>query len=292
MGKGIKVSAANTAVPNLSKLLEAAAAGVDPVTLLDPANIAAARASWAAFRIGQGFKGYAPIMTRPDGQLKLALNDVYTLGLTLASGDASGFEACAWRNECSKVCVLSHGKGSLPSVQRARIARTLFAAAHTAEFLTLVASESAAARDKFGRVAVRLNVNSDLRWHRIAPGFFNGSVFGPDVVFYDYSKNPALLATDGKLAANYRVTYSFSETSNPGRVMEFLKRGGTVAIVTNRKKTTAAAPVLPFMGELFAAVDGDAHDNRFMDPAGVIVDLAAKGTARTNPGKFVQRLYV
>ena len=276
-------------VPNLSRILEGSK--VDTATLLDPAGVKAARLLWAEFRKGYGFKGNARIMTYPEGQLKLGKSEMFTLGLTLASGDGAGVETCPWRGECSAVCVLKHGKGGLPAVQRARIARTQFAERYPREFFAIVAEEIDTARRKYGEIVVRLNVNSDLRFYRAAPGFFDGSLFGEGVRFYDYTKNPAILKGDGWLTPLYRAVYSMHEGSNPVKVAEFLKRGGTVAMVTDRPRKGDVLPAIELGGEEFATVDGDSHDNRLLDPAGVIVDLYAKGSAVRNPGKFVQRLY-
>jgi len=276
-------------VPNLSRILEVAK--VDTATLLDPATVKDARILWAEFRKGYGFKGNARILTYPEGQLKLGKSEIYTLGLTLSSGDAAGVETCSWRGECSKVCVLKHGKGGLPAVQRARIARTQFAESYPREFFALVAEEINTAHRKHGEIVVRLNVNSDLRFYRAVPGFFNGSLFGEGVRFYDYTKNPAILNGDGWITPLYRAVYSMHEGSNPVKVAEFLKRGGTVAMVTDRPRKGDTLPLIEVGGEMFGTVDGDSHDNRLLDPAGVIVDLYAKGAAVRNPGEFVRKVY-
>ena len=55
----------------------------------------------------------------------------------------------------------------------------------------------------------------------------------------------------------------------------------------NDLPATWAAP----WGDTYTVVDGDAHDLRFLDPAGVIVGLRGKGrlaNAEPTPGGFLQ----
>jgi len=285
-------------VPTLSTILERVGPGLDPVTLLDPAAYRAARAAWSQFRTGAGFRSYGDLLTLPQNQKKLAKSETYSIGLTLASGDAAGVELCPWRTAtCSALCVGYNGNGRYQMTQHARIVKSQFAAAHPVEFLTLLAGEiatqvaKARANDPERVVAVRLNINSDLRFYKIVPQFFTGELFGAGVVFYDYTKNPAILAGTGYVGKVYRLTYSLNENSNLDRVSEFLSRGGSVAAVTNRRKTTPAASAIELDGVLWPAVDGDVTDERFNDPAGVIVDLAAKGHKFDAFGDFLLKAY-
>lgn len=263
-----------------------------------------AREQWAIVRKGRGF---APIssawITLPEGQHKLGMSDeVYNTGQTLQSATADGtYNACPWSGECVAVCVLKGGNGAYPRVQLARSAKNDFWASHPTLAAILWAEDIRKADEKAARLDKthlhRPNVNSDVRWERILPAeFFDGTWF-PNTVFNDYSKNPAVLSGNGWVSPRYRKTYSISENTNMARIAPFLARGGSVTVVTNRKKGTPISPIALWLligsvaGDLPPTVNGDIDDNRYSDPAGAIVDLTAKGRARKNPGTFVRNIY-
>jgi hypothetical protein len=108
-----------------------------------------------------------------------------------------------------------------------------------------------------------------------------------NVYIYDYTKNPAVLHGDGKVGNKYRAVYSVNEKSDLARVRSFINRGGTAALVTNRKKNGKTLD--SFLG--ISVVDGDLSDDRYHEQ-GVWVDLAAKGKARQMPDVgFVKNIY-
>jgi len=255
--------------------------GVDGVGVKD------AKAALKAFRIENGFGSYANLLTLPDVQHKLKKSEIYTVGLTIQHANVSGIETCAWRGHCTSVCVLDNGNGRYSSVQKARNVKTQFLAKYPAEFLRILGSEIKKHSDENEKVLVRLNVNSDLRWYQILTTLSNGHPKMPNVYIYDYSKNPAILQGDGKVGNKYRIIYSVSEKSNLARVRSFVLRGGTAALVTNRKKKGRV--LQSFLG--IPVVDGDLSDDRYHEH-GVWVDLAAKGKARRMPDVgFVKKIY-
>jgi hypothetical protein len=268
-------------VPNLSISLESRAANMSAVlgdTHRD--SLRAARVTWAAFRESKGFKYDAPkLLTYPSSQAKLGKSKEFTVGLTLQHAAVAGVETCPWRGECARVCVLDNGNGRYANTQQGRNVKTQFLYEFPVAFTRLLVEELRGLSAKYERVLVRLNVNSDLRWARILPALVNGEIF-PNVYFYDYTKNAAVLSGAGMVAANYRAVYSVNEGSNMDKVAAFVARGGTAAIVTTRKKNTP--PPSTFMG--LPVLDGDATDNRF-DESGSWVDLYAKGKARALIGK-------
>jgi hypothetical protein len=78
-----------------------------------------------------------------------------------------------------------------------------------------------------------------------------------------------------------------NEKSDLARVRSFIHRGGTAALVTNRKKSGKV--LNSFLG--IPVVDGDTSDDRYHEQ-GVWVDLAAKGKARQMPDVgFVKKIY-
>tara|TARA_R100001082_G_scaffold88586_1_gene55020 strand:- start:1138 stop:1482 length:345 start_codon:yes stop_codon:yes gene_type:complete len=102
-----------------------------------------------------------------------------------------------------------------------------------------------------------------LRWERIAPDLFREFA---TVQFYDYSKFPA--SARKNLPDNYYLTGSYSERNTS--VKKLLATYPTVAVVFESVPVT-------FQG--VKVIDGDASDDRFNDPTGVIVGLKAKGDA-------------
>jgi hypothetical protein len=77
--------------------------------------------------------------------------------------------------------------------------------------------------------------------------------------------------------SNYHLTFSRSET-NQKDCFDILNKGGNVASVFR------AVPSESFGVQV---VNGDISDLRFLDPAGVVVGLKAKGKARQDLSGFV-----
>lgn len=268
-------------VPNLSVTLESRAQAMASVLYdTNRESLLAARVAWATFRESHGFKYDAPkLFTYPASQAKLGKSEQFTVGLTLQHAAVAGVETCPWRGECASICVLDNGNGRYANTQKGRDIKTQFLHEYPVAFTRLLIEELRGLAAKYERVLVRLNVNSDLRWHRILPALVDGELF-PNVFFYDYTKNAAILSGAGMVARNYRAVYSVNESSDIDKVRAFVSRGGTAAIVTTRDKKTP--PPAYFMG--LAVVDGDITDNRY-DERGVWVDLSAKGKARALIGK-------
>ena len=105
----------------------------------------------------------------------------------------------------------------------------------------------------------------------------------PELRVYDYTK---IDPTREVIPKNYRLVYSYSERPEAKEVaLRYLQQGGTVAVCFSTKKGEA----LPdqFLG--YPVIDGDERDDRFNDPAGVVVGLRAKGAARKG-SKFVVKI--
>ena len=284
----------NINVPNLSVLLEGLVLDEDYVMSLD---LKQAKALWEAYRIANGMTGRPPLLTYPENQLKLNKSEAYSVGLTLQSADSAGVETCPWRGQCAEVCVLKNGNGRYNHVQTARSVKTRFLRRHPQAFMRLLVDELDRVVEKEQVVAnglrglplrCRMNVNSDLRWYRIAPWLFER--YEGSILFYDYTKNPAILRVPkGLVEPNYLLVYSLNETSpTNGKVEDFLLSGGKVAAVTNRKRH---APVKQWLHEMYPVVDGDKTDDLWSHPEGSIIDLTAKGSARKLGEGFVRHVY-
>lgn len=189
---------------------------------------------------------------------------------------------------CRKACLgHSSGRMRLPSSAMARDKRTAAYRAEPEYFLAKLRAELAElvidARRMDVVPAVRLNGTSDLAWERLHGELFRDH--GP-IQFYDYTKSSKrmeqFLRRD-RWPANYHLTFSADATTDPdgARCRKLLAVGGNVA--------------LPFASELpetwwgVRVLDGDLHDARFLDPAGHIVGLRAKGAAKQEGNAFVFR---
>lgn len=204
----------------------------------------------------------------------------YTVGLSLAPASLSGRNFCPHASAgCKAACLYTSGHGRFDAVKNARLARSHFFIRDRAGFLSQLKTEIRKAEKKAqkmgARLAVRLNVMSDLPWHELIDmGEFKG------VQFYDYTPNVkrALQYAAGELPENYQITFSRKE-DNADSVNVALSAGVNVAAVFAGKlpETYLGKPV----------VNGDLSDLRFLDPAGCIVGLVAKGDGKKDKSGFV-----
>lgn len=206
-----------------------------------------------------------------------------TYGMSLAPHTMSGYNVCSQSTPgCRASCIVTSGFGGrYASVNRGRVARTRLLFQNRAGFKAMLFGEMRALvrkAEKMGRkLAIRLNVFSDIPWERVFPELF--TEFSA-VQFYDYTKR-----TDRDPPANYHLTFSRSET-NEAECRRVLAAGGTVAAVfginpanwpTQRPAALFGAPI----------VNGDETDLRFLDPPGSVVGLYAKGSGRSDKTGFV-----
>ncbi len=148
------------------------------------------------------------------------------------------------------------------------------------ELLTCEALAHVARCERSGKLAaLRVDGSSDTA---------EGAILAPHVPtahVYDYTKNQrkALKFAAGSFAPNYHVTFSFSG-ENLAECAEVLAAGGNVAAVFDTPK----GDDLP-QGWLGAPVhDADAHDARFLDPAGPIVSGLRFKAARNRDAGLAQ----
>jgi hypothetical protein len=157
----------------------------------------------------------------------------------------------------------------MKKVQAARIKRTKMFFEDRDGFLQLLNSDiyqfhkNATALSY--KVALRLNILSDIRWERHGiPQRWSS------LGFYDYTKIP----NRKNLPPNYSLTFSFSG-NNLADCRKALANGMNVAV--------------PFLKPLpatwlgYPVIDGDQDDLRIFDPRPCIVGLKAKGPLRKSP---------
>lgn len=201
-----------------------------------------------------------------------------TKGLSLAPANLSGKQLCPHRSAgCEAACLNTAGMGVFSNVQEARINKAKFLIEKRADFLAALNKELQLLHKKAlkgEKIAVRLNVLSDLPWHNM----IDMSAF-PALNFYDYTPNLARMIQflNGELPANYHLTFSRKE-NNQAKVELVVAMGGNVAVVFDKLPKT-------YLGK--EVIDGDATDLRVLDPKGVIVGLKAKGKGKKDTSGFV-----
>lgn len=218
-----------------------------------------------------------------------------TVGLPLAPHKVSGYQVCPHSTPgCRASCIFSAGHAQVfRNIGMGRIARTrlffeerdVFAAMLRKELH--LAEQQAASVSK--RLAVRLNVFSDLPWESLFPWLFREFWM---VQFYDYTKNTkrALAHAAGLLPANYHLTFSRSE-KNEEVCKEVLRKRGNVSIVYGVTPRQWKEGNRPKSWHGWQVTDGDRTDLRFLDPPGTVTGLYAKGAGRKDATGFVVRNY-
>ena len=216
------------------------------------------------------------ILNQNDKLSKEGDGSYMAAGLELYSGLKSGNAVCLRAIElglsCLKNCIVYSGNGRFQNVLNKRGDRTDLLFQNPVFFMALMIHDLEKMKLEalmYGKkLAIRLNVFSDLHWEDLAPFLFN---LYPEVQFYDYTKEPErFLSKD--LPENYHMTASYHEKLPWDVVEKLVDKGINVAAVFNAKKDR-----MPYRHADLPVVNGDEHDFRFLDPKGVIVGLARKG---------------
>ena len=253
-----------------------------------PALLRYAREEQRAYRASVGYRASnAPLLTAPGSQTKLGKSETPTYGLMLVPERGIGkhngrqLNLCpAASLGCAAACLNTSGKGRLSSVQVARQHRLKFILDHPSAAACILASEILAALAKHGgRILLRLNVVSDIRWELVAPNALL-RLHAMGVGLYDYS---AWQPEHRAPMPFYHLTYSRKEHHSAEYVSRVVARGDNVAVVFDTKR----GEPLPDYWQGHPVIDGDKSDDRTLDPTGVIVGLRAKGEAIGTRDGFV-----
>lgn len=277
-------------------------AGFTQNTREDKQRVTAARETQASARALVGYRAApAAILTSGASQHKLAKNSVPSLALMLTPergmmAPALADIRAAFRLTgpvnlcplaslgCALACLSRSGQSGMPAQQRSQAVRTAFLLAYPVAAGLIIGAELRAAVRRHGTINLRLNTTSDIRWELIAPDMVATLTAG-GVRMYDYT---AWHPSDRKPSNAYRLTYSAKEpTHTPDNyLMGILDAGGTVAMPFD----TPRGKPLPETWHGYAVIDGDETDERWRDPAGVIVGLRAKGYEwkRDNSAGFIR----
>ena len=224
---------------------------------------------WAAYRAQWGLlAAVAPMWTRPQSQPKTGLNVRHTVAMNLSAGKDN---LCVNTASCEDTCVThTSWRASSAGVQLARRVKTQFLVEYPREFAAVLAWDTERVLAQHPDAMARPNCNQDVAWEKVFPWLADL------ITCYDYTKR---LDRVGWLHVQYRTTYSATSVTRPATVHRLVERGDTVTMVFPRKKHD-----LPSQWEGIEVVDGDVSDDRFNDPAGVIVGLSWKGKLKGKAG--------
>lgn len=205
--------------------------------------------------------------------------------LYLSPSDLSGVNLCpmAEAANCVFGCLNMAGRGQFNSVQAARLNKTKYFLQDQFAFMQDLVRDISKLQRKAAKLnlipVVRLNGTSDIRWED-KTALHGKTIFEmfPEVQFMDYTKIP----NRKEIPSNYDLTFSFSGADTFKKYnKQAINSGKRLAVVFR----TAAE--IPEYFEGMQVVNGDESDLRFLDPAGVVVALYAKGRARKDTSGFV-----
>ncbi|AZS08289.1 hypothetical protein PBI_IRONMAN_89 [Mycobacterium phage IronMan] len=248
-----------------------------------------ARQVWAELRESVGYKrSAAALLTSGASQQKLSKNSLPSFGLMLtperglmaeslrdvrdAFGLTGAFNLCPMASKgCAAACLSRSGQSGMPAQQRAQAVRTAMLISHPVLSGLLIGDELRKALRRHGRINLRLNTTSDIRWELVAPEMIT-KLSGAGVLMYDYT---AWSPSDRDESSDYSLTFSAKEPSHTSDeyLQGILTNGGNVAMPFD----TARGKALPETWQGFRVIDGDKSDERRNDPRGVVVGLRAKG---------------
>jgi hypothetical protein len=212
------------------------------------------------------------LLTDGKSNTKTAKNSMHTYYLSLQPTNLNSKKEnlCKFSTkECRTACLQFAGRQSFSNVVESRSRKTEFFVNHKTVFVRRLWTELGVLDRKGERIAVRLNLLSDVDWQAEFT-----RVMGNDakmdslknIQFYDYTKDHfKIYGTNPK---NYNLTFSFSG-HNWNHAEHFLKNKlANVAVVFKKE--------VPSQWKGFTVVNGDTSDERFLDQKGVIVGLKYK----------------
>jgi hypothetical protein len=238
----------------------------------------------------------------------------WTFILHLSPASLSGWNVCPMATRgCKAACLNTAGRGGIMgghgiltaadvakgirnAIQHARIRRTELFFGDREGFMALLVLEIVKAiklAKRHGYKPVfRLNGTSDIRWETL-PCILDGVTYANVMLafaleqFYDYTK----IANRRNIPSNYSLTFSLAD-GNDMQAVAAITNGMNVAAVYRDKVTVARyereGMAFGIGGLTFPVANGDETDLRFLDPAGHVIALYAKGNAKRDASGFVR----
>lgn len=195
-------------------------------------------------------------------QKSIALGwNTYGLHLSPHKQNSTGKNLCPKAtDECIALCLNKAGRGVFSNVTKSRIRKSdefikdpyLFLEKLYGEISKIEANRKLTKE----KVAIRLNMTSDIPWENMKLYSINGKNLMetfPKITFYDYSK---VFTRINNLPKNYSLTYSYSG-ENEIECKDVLSKGYGVSIVFADK--------IPKTYWNYKVINGDESDARFLD---------------------------
>jgi len=226
------------------------------------------------------------LLTKSNIKIEKSIKLGYlTVGLHLAPHKLAGINVCPGASPgCILSCLNTSGHGVFTRTQNSRIAKTqsfhLDQKTFMRQLIKEIENAKNQAKKKELKLAVRLNLTSDVQFENI---LIDGkTIFAtfPDVNFYDYTAIVKRMLPDSKAQGikNYHLTFSRKE--NNQAFVELVLKNPKVNVSVVFAKTPKT-----YLGR--KVVSGDISDLRFLDKKGVIVALTPKGKAKKDLSGFV-----
>ena len=220
------------------------------------------------------FKG-RKLLTDGKSNTKTAKNSMatYYLSLQPTNLNSKGENLCKFSTkECRTACLQFAGRQSFDNVVQSRSKKTEFFVNHRKEFIEKLWNELVELNKKPNKVAVRLNLLSDIDWNVNfkQTGLVTGKLMNigslSNIQFYDYTKDHTKLFLGQP--KNYDLTFSFSG-HNWNHADMFLKnKTANVAVVFKN--------TVPLVWRGYKVVNGDESDERFLEEKGIVIGLKYK----------------
>lgn len=212
------------------------------------------------------------LLTDGKSNTKTAKNNMKSYYLSLQPTDLNSKKEnlCKFSTkECRTACLQFAGRQSFDNVVQSRSRKTEFFVQHRREFLHKLWQELYDLDRKGGKIAVRLNLLSDLDWEQE----FTAVLGKPcslelfkNIQFYDYTKDHFKVMRNR--LRNYNLTLSYSGHNWKHCELALKNKVANVAVVFKK--------VVPSVWNGFTVVNGDQSDERFLEGKGVIVGLKYK----------------
>ena len=225
-------------------------------------------------------------------KMRLSFNDkdnptmtynIYLAPATLARDENHPhLNVCPFSKNCAKSCLNGSGHNKCDilargiehsKTNRSRIKKTHLFYDDRELFMSILLHELERYKMKAIQMdmdfAVRLNCTSDLSPELFVFNGMNILELYPNVMFYDYTKEPKRLNTQKKYD-NYDVTFSF-DGENWDICEKYLKEGGKVAVVFDCH--SGKEQILPKFYKGYKVIDGNNNDMRYLNEGGTIIGL-------------------
>ncbi len=234
---------------------------------------------------------YARLLSTDNPKASKAVDFGWINGIHyMAPASLSGSNLCARSTpQCRELCLgwnaghasMVANPSDMNAVRLSRVAKARAYMSDRAAYMSMLC-RSVARLERQGqslglRVCVRPNGSTDVPFERV-PVTWRGTRYPnimaafPSVQFTDYTKRWERFGRP--LPANYHLTFSRAE-GNSERALMLLARGINVAVVHRRHNPKQGRYLEQWCG--YAAINGDEHDLRHLDPQGVVVALSPKG---------------